>query len=90
MTTQPPLAVEIFCETAARLSVLAVTLGDCIHEADINPLQLTGDSCLGLTHWWFPPTPVPGRPPKWPFRLLYDHLIIWSIISGEQAGRFDQ
>ena len=42
------LAVEAFCRMAARLSVLAVELADCIEEVDINPVRLMVDDCVGL------------------------------------------
>jgi len=42
------LAVTRFCEMAARLSLLAVELADCIHEIDINPVRLMVDDCIGL------------------------------------------
>lgn len=42
------LAVEKFCGMAARLSVLAVELADCVREVDINPVRLMVDDCIGL------------------------------------------
>ena len=41
-------AVECFCEAAARLSVMAVTLADCLAEVDVNPIRLTSNDCIGL------------------------------------------
>ncbi|NCF16659.1 MAG: hypothetical protein GWP63_00330 [Haliea sp.] len=45
---QPQLALERFCEMAARLSVMAVTLADHLVEVDINPVRLMEDDCVGL------------------------------------------
>ena len=45
---QPPLAIEQYCECAARLAVMALALKDSIAEVDINPVRLTADGCLGL------------------------------------------
>ena len=40
--------VDSYCEAAARLSEIAVTLIDTVVEVDINPITLTADGCLGL------------------------------------------
>lgn len=45
---QAPLSIEHYCECAARLSIMAIALGDCVAEVDINPLRLTENGCLGL------------------------------------------
>ena len=42
------LDVEAFCESASRLSLLAVELADCIAEVDINPVHLMVEGCTGL------------------------------------------
>ncbi len=42
------LALAAFCRMAARLSVLAVEMSDCIEEVDINPVRLMVDDCVGL------------------------------------------
>lgn len=45
---RPALALEQFCDMAARLSQLAVQLEACVAEIDINPVHLGVDSCIGL------------------------------------------
>lgn len=42
------LAVDMFCEVASRLSMLAVELEDCVAEVDINPVLLMVEGCIGL------------------------------------------
>jgi acyl-CoA synthetase (NDP forming) len=44
----PPLARERFCQMAACLSTLALTLADSLMEVDINPVHLMANDCLGL------------------------------------------
>jgi acyl-CoA synthetase (NDP forming) len=45
---RPALSVERYCELAARLSVMALVLEDCLEEVDINPVRLGVEDCLGL------------------------------------------
>lgn len=45
---RPALAVDTFCEMASRLSLLALSLPECVQEIDINPVKLTVDNCIGL------------------------------------------
>jgi acyl-CoA synthetase (NDP forming) len=40
--------VDSYCETAARLSKIAVAFSDTLVEVDINPIMLTADGCVGL------------------------------------------
>jgi acyl-CoA synthetase (NDP forming) len=44
----PPLAVDEFCEVAARFSVMIASLADAIEEVDVNPVHLTANGCFGL------------------------------------------
>jgi acyl-CoA synthetase (NDP forming) len=43
-----PLALEAFCEAAARFSTLAVELGDLVEEIDLNPIIVHADGCVAL------------------------------------------
>ena len=40
--------IDAVAEAAARLSVLAATLGDCIGEIDVNPLIAGPDGCMAV------------------------------------------
>lgn len=44
----PPADVAGLCEAAARLSVLAASLGDVVKEIDVNPLIVGPDGCLAV------------------------------------------
>jgi acyl-CoA synthetase (NDP forming) len=43
-----PLAIEAYCEAAARLGCMALALGESLAELEINPMLLTQDRCIGL------------------------------------------
>ncbi len=43
-----PLAIDAFCEVAARFSALAVALGDVIEEIDLNPVIVHADGCMAV------------------------------------------
>ncbi len=44
----PACDIDSFCETAARLSVLAATFGDLVSEIDVNPIILRSDGCIAV------------------------------------------
>lgn len=41
-----PLAIEQYCEMAARFSVLVAALGDVLAEVDLNPVIVHGEGCV--------------------------------------------
>jgi acetate---CoA ligase (ADP-forming) len=43
-----PLALDSFCEVAARFSALAVGLGDLVEEIDLNPVIVHADGCTAV------------------------------------------
>ena len=45
---QPAADIDAFCETASRLSQLAVALGEVVAEIDINPIRVHAKGCVAL------------------------------------------
>ncbi|HET6565346.1 MAG TPA: acetate--CoA ligase family protein [Xanthomonadales bacterium] len=45
---RPAVDIDAYCETAAKLSQLAVALGDAINEVDINPLIVWPQGCVAV------------------------------------------
>ena len=45
---QAPVALDAFCSAAARLSVMAMSLGDVIEEIDLNPVIVYSDGCTAV------------------------------------------
>jgi acyl-CoA synthetase (NDP forming) len=43
-----PLSLDAFCAAAARLSVMATSLGDVIEEIDLNPLIVSSAGCTAV------------------------------------------
>ncbi len=41
-----PLAIDAFCETAARFSAVAAALGDRLEEVDLNPVIVHSEGCV--------------------------------------------
>lgn len=41
-----PLAIDSFCETAARFSAVVAALGDRLEEVDLNPVIVHPDGCV--------------------------------------------
>ena len=44
----PPCDIEALCDTIAKLSVIAETLGDRLAEFDINPLVVGAGGCVAV------------------------------------------
>ena len=44
----PSVDVPAFCEAAAILSVISVEFADLVKEADINPIKVLEQGCMGL------------------------------------------
>jgi len=45
---QAAVALDAFCDAAARLSVMATSLGDVIEEVDLNPVIVDSDKCTAV------------------------------------------
>jgi acyl-CoA synthetase (NDP forming) len=45
---RPPLALDAFCEVAARFSALVAALGDAVAEIDLNPVVLHAGGCVAV------------------------------------------
>ncbi len=45
---QAPCAIDAFCDSAARFSVMVHTLGDTLQEIDINPVIVNRERCLAV------------------------------------------
>jgi hypothetical protein len=45
---QAAVALDAFCDAAARLSVMAKSLGDVIEEVDLNPVIVDSDKCTAV------------------------------------------
>jgi hypothetical protein len=58
---RPALALDRFCEVAARVSQMALALADCVREVDINPMRLTTDDCIALDALIVPPERIKER-----------------------------
>ena len=43
-----PLALDSFCEAAARLSALAVALGEVVQEIELNPVIVHAGGCMAV------------------------------------------
>ena len=41
-----PLAIDSFCETAARFSAVVASLGDRLEEVDLNPVIVHPEGCV--------------------------------------------
>jgi len=44
----PPVAIDAFCDAAARFSELAYALGDLLAEADVNPVIVNEDGAVAV------------------------------------------
>ena len=55
-----PLAIDSFCETAARFSGVVAALGDQLEEVDLNPVIVHAKGCVILDALVVP-RPSPGR-----------------------------
>jgi succinyl-CoA synthetase beta subunit len=45
---EPPVAIDAFCEVAARFSEMAAALGDDVAEADVNPVVVHNNAAVAV------------------------------------------
>ncbi|MBM4195519.1 MAG: acetate--CoA ligase family protein [Gammaproteobacteria bacterium] len=59
-----PLAIDAFCEAAARFSGLAVALGDAVAEIDLNPVIVHPGGCIAVDALIVGRRNAPGETPE--------------------------
>jgi acyl-CoA synthetase (NDP forming) len=45
---RPPMAVDAFCQAAARFSVMVASLGEQLMEVDVNPMIVHSSGCIAV------------------------------------------